>query len=98
MDKERDNLFLDELYTPPHIDLSNEQKEEIRKTLIVLGIEEYRPWSKEYERKNANIIKNDSNQEIVLDRPVKRDPLTLLPVYPDDPMFDSLPEIKYNQK
>lgn len=39
MENEREDLFLDELYTPPHIDLSNEQKEEIRKTLIGLGIE-----------------------------------------------------------
>ena len=48
--------------------------------------------------KNANSTKNNSNEEIVLDRPVKRDPLTLLPVYPIDPRYDSLPEIKYNQK
>ena len=38
-----DNLFLDELYTPPHIDLSNEQKDEIKQTLIELGIEKDRP-------------------------------------------------------
>lgn len=40
---DRGNLILDELYTPPHIDLSDEQKEEIRKTLIELGIETDRP-------------------------------------------------------
>ena len=43
MDNERDNLFLDELYTPPHIDLTDEQKEEIEKTLADLGIENDRP-------------------------------------------------------
>ena len=43
MDNERDNLFLDELYTPPHIDLSNEQKDEIKQALIELGIEKDRP-------------------------------------------------------
>ena len=43
MDNERDNLFLDELYAPPHIDLSDEQKEKIKQTLIELGIEKDRP-------------------------------------------------------
>ena len=43
MDNERDNLFLDELYTPPRVDLSDEQKEEIKKTLTELGIEKDRP-------------------------------------------------------
>lgn len=47
---------------------------------------------------NANSTKSGSEKKIVLDSPVKRDPLTLLPVYPDDPRYDSLPEIKYNQK
>lgn len=49
-------------------------------------------------KKNANSTKRNSNKEIVLDIPVKRDPLTLLPVYPDDPRYDFLPEVKYNQK
>ena len=40
---ERDDLFLDELYTPPHIDLSDEKKEEIRKFLVEIGIEKDRP-------------------------------------------------------
>ena len=34
----------------------------------------------------------------VLDSPVKRDSLTLMPVYPDDPMYAFLPEEKYNQR
>lgn len=49
-------------------------------------------------QKSENAVKKDSDTVFVLDNPVKRDPLTLLPVYPDDPRYDSLPEVKYNQK
>lgn len=49
-------------------------------------------------KNGENAVKTGSDTVFVLDSPVKRDPLTLLPVYPDDPRYDSLPEVKYNQK
>ena len=49
-------------------------------------------------KKNENPVATDSDTVIVLDNPVKRDPLTLLPVYPDDPRYAFLPEVRYNQR